>query len=245
MSLSAVHWHEGMFLRPHHFLASSRHWHEQGHRGEKWDHHHDWGLRSIKLSLDALGNFRLAVGSLEARLRDGTLVSVPEDGVLAEADLKPAFERSNAVTAYLGVPMLSMGRANVAAEGATEGVRYRLATQVLQDENTGVNPQPIQVRMLNVRLLLSGQDHAGYEVLPIARVVKSPRAEATPQLDETYFPPMLACDAWGPLRAGILEALYDRVGKKIDALAAQVLRAGSPSIATPREIPASWSSSAS
>src|SRR3712207_6973332 len=47
-------------------------------------------------------------------------------------------------------------------------------------------------------------------------------AEATPQLDPSYFPPVLACEAWRPLQAGILHNLYDRLGKKIELLAGQV-----------------------
>src|SRR5262249_43822056 len=82
------------------------------------------------------------------------------------------------------------------------------------------------VRLLNLKLLLSGDDQTGYEVLPLARVEKSPRAEAAPQVDVTYIPPVLACDAWPPLGDGILQAIYDRVGKKIEVLAAQVTSRG-------------------
>jgi type VI secretion system protein ImpJ len=81
----------------------------------------------------------------------------------------------------------------------------------------------VQVRLLNVRLLLSTDDLGGYEVVPVARVEKSQRAEAVPQLDVTYIPPVLAGDAWRPLAAGILEAIYDRVGKKMEILASQVI----------------------
>ena len=49
---------------------------------------------------------------------------------------------------------------------AADGVRYVVDTQMLEDENTGVNPQPIKVRRLNLKLLLSTQDHSGYEVDP-------------------------------------------------------------------------------
>ena len=56
-------------------------------------------------------------------------------------------------------------RPNVGAGGRPTGVRYLLDTQSLEDENTGVNPQPIKVRLLNLKLLLSTQDHTGYEAL--------------------------------------------------------------------------------
>ncbi len=226
MSLRAVHWHEGMFLRPHHFQTAQRYWFHLANQSEKWDVHYNWGLRSIELDLDALANQRLVVRSLKARLRDGTLVSIPEDGVLPALELQGAFAGENSLTVFLAVPVLNLGKANVSANGVAEGARYLLDTQDLEDENTGINPQSIQVRLLNLRLLLSTQDRAGYEPLPIARIEKAPNAEATPQLDVAYIPPVLACDGWLPLRAGILETIYDRIGKKIELLAGQVVSRG-------------------
>ncbi len=173
MTVRAVHWHEGMFLRPHQLQAEQRYTAYLIQRGEKWDLHYNWGLRSIELDLDALANYRLEVRSLRARLRDGTLVAVPEDGVLTAVELKPAFERDVSITAYLAVPVLMLGKANVAGGDSAEGGRYLLDTLEFEDENTGVNPQPVAVRRLNLKLLLSTEDHAGYEVLPIARIKKS------------------------------------------------------------------------
>lgn len=225
MTTRAVHWHEGMFLRPHHFQTASRHQEHIAHRGAKWDLHYNWGLRDIELDLDALSNYRLVIRSLQARLRDGTLVSIPEDGLLPNLELKGPFEQTGSIMVYLAIPVLHLGRANAATSSASEA-RYVLDMQELEDENTGVNPQPIQVRLMNVKLLLGGEDQTGYEVLPIARIEKSPRAEATPQLDETYIPPVLAHDAWKPLGVGIVQAAFDRIGKKIELLASQIVTRG-------------------
>jgi type VI secretion system protein ImpJ len=211
-----------MFLRPHHFQAAQRYWDHLLQRNDKWDQHYNWGLRSIEIDLDALANYRGVVRSLRARLRDGTLVSIPDDGLLPEVDLKPAFAGMNAVTLFLAVPKLQLGRANVSDRGVSTGGRFTLDSQQLEDENTGINTQAIQVRLLNLKLLLSTQDHAGYEVLPIARFQKSARAEATPELDETYIPPLLACDAWKPLYAGILQTIYDQIGRYVEQQATQV-----------------------
>jgi type VI secretion system protein ImpJ len=215
-----------MFLRPHHLQAAERHGALLAATDEKWDHHYNWGLRAVELDRDALANYRLVIRSLKARLRDGTLVSIPEDGVLPAVDLRKALENAAGVTALLAVPVLHLGRANVAADHGAEGGRYLLDTQDLEDENTGLNPQPVQVRRLNVRLLLDTQDQAGYEVLRLARVEKSAKADAVPQLDETYIPPLLACDPWQPLEAGILQAVYDRIGQYLDMLARQVVSRG-------------------
>jgi type VI secretion system protein ImpJ len=226
MNARSVHWHEGMFLRPHHFQAAQRHLAHRAHLDEKWDHHYDWGLRAVEIDPDALANHRFVVRSLKARLRDGTLVSVPEDGELPPLDLKDAFERDSTPTVSLAVPTLHLGRANVATTSGGNSARFFTETQDLEDENTGANPQPVQVRLLRLKLLASGQDPAGYAVLPIARVEKSAEADGTPQLDIAYIPPVLACDAWQPLRAGILEQLFDRIGKKQEVLAGQVVTRG-------------------
>jgi type VI secretion system protein ImpJ len=222
MPSRAVHWHEGMFLRPHHFQAADRYLTQQAQFATSLDLHHCWGLRSIDIDPDALANGRLVVRSLRARLPDGTLVSVPEDGTLPAVEIKPVLEKSPDVTAYLAVPVARLGRANAAAPGA----RYRVETQELEDENTGVNPQPVAVRVLDLQLLLSTQDRGGYEALPVVRVERSSRADAAPQLATSYIPPLLACDAWPVLRDGILQQVHDRVGKKLDLLATQITTRG-------------------
>src|SRR5262249_22757922 len=156
-------------------------------------------------------NHRLVVRSLQARLRDGTVVSVPEDGSLPEIDLKKALGQGTAVTVLLALPILQVGRANV-NDGSDGRGRFLLDSVQLEDENTGLIPQSVQVRLLNLRLLLSTDDQTGYEVLPIAAIEKGPRAEALPQIHAPYIPPLLACDAWPPLAADILQAAYDRIG---------------------------------
>ena len=120
MPRGEVHWHEGMFLRQHHFLTEHRQLVKLMQLDEKWTVHHNWGLRSIQLNTDALGNFRFSVGELKARLRDGTLIEVPEDGPLPELDLKPALEANRKVTIYLGVPLLQSSHPNVATEGPSD-----------------------------------------------------------------------------------------------------------------------------
>ena len=80
-----------MFLRPHHFHAAHRYLADMSRRNHNWDLHYNWGLRSIDLDHEALANHRLVIHSLEARLRDGTPVVLPRDGVLPPVDLRAKF----------------------------------------------------------------------------------------------------------------------------------------------------------
>lgn len=221
MSRHAVHWHEGMFLRPHHFQAAARHNAEVARLQVQWDNHYAWGLRSIDIDEDALRNSRFVVLRLRARLRDGTVVSIPEDGPLAPLDLKAALTDRTDATIALAMPDVQMGRPNVGT--VEEGARYKVySADKLPDENTGQSERPIQFRSLNFKLMTEDQDPAGYQVLRIARVEKSARAEAVPQLSESYIPPLLACDAWKNLVEKILTPTYDRIGQLVKQRAGQV-----------------------
>src|SRR5690606_35263597 len=155
-----VQWAEGMFLRPQHFQAAERYWTELIQTNEKWDHHYNYGLRSIELSEEAIGNYQIDVSHCQARLKDGTLVSLgigqePDrvdlkdavrqlDRVLAS--LKDAFQTDTTVRVYLAVPTLKLGRANVLRgdqhladdddeeQGEPSAVRYVAAKLDIQDE---------------------------------------------------------------------------------------------------------------
>src|SRR5262245_14427304 len=150
MPKGEIHWHEGMFLRQHHFLTEHRQLVKLMQLDEKWTLHHNWGLRSIQLNTEALGNFRFSVSELKARLRDGTLVEVPDDGPLAELDLKAALESNRRVTVLLALPLLKSSHPNVAGDGPTDNHRYSLVTRQVEDENLGVSPQPLAFRRLNL-----------------------------------------------------------------------------------------------
>ncbi|MFL5342363.1 MAG: type VI secretion system baseplate subunit TssK [Gemmataceae bacterium] len=222
MSMHEVNWHEGMFLVPHHFQAAQRYGLRLLHEHSQLDLHYNWGLRAIDIDIDALANHRFVVRGLTARLTDGTIISVPRDGILAALDLREVLAEKNPATIALAVPAAALGRVNTAAE-ARRDVRYRAEAREIEDENTGEDAQEIQFRLPNLRMLSSTQEQAGYEVLPIARVEKGERAEALPQLDATYIPPVLACDAWTGLHQGVLQPIYDRIGRKVKLLSQQVV----------------------
>jgi type VI secretion system protein ImpJ len=223
MTARPVHWYEGMFLLPQHLQAAQRHGTHLAQLSDRWNQHYGWGVRTCELDPDALANNRLVVRALRARLHDGTLIAVPEDGLLPALDLQGALERVGAVRVFIGVPMFDLSRANVSPDGADDKARYLVDTQELEDETTGLHPQPVEMRRLNLRLLLGTEDRKGYETLPIAQIKKADRAEAAPELDVEYIPPLLACDAWKPLARDILEGIYDRIGALLEKHAALVV----------------------
>jgi len=221
-----VHWSEGLFLQPHHLQAADRYWTETLQTSEQWDHEYFYGIRRLEFSPEALGNYEFQVNVCGARMKDGTLVALAPGQAPDRINLKEAFATQSTVRVFLAVPKLRMGKANVTPPGDTGKYRYLPTKQSVQDESFGGNEQEIQFRDLSVCLMLSTQDSAGYELLPIAQVQRAGEKEAAPELDLGYIPPLLAIDGWPPLGRDVVRAVYDVIGKKIEVLSQQVASRG-------------------
>lgn len=235
----AVNWYEGLFLRPQHLQSMERHWNETQHLSNLWSNPYSYGLYSIEISKEAIGNNQFEVRTLEARMRDGTLVSLKEGqepdrislkerqegSEVVSADLKEAFEKQPVLLVYLAIPKLNLGRINTASDTALEP-RYLQQNSQVHDENRGIQEEPIQYRRLNAKLLLSTDDLSGYEVLPIARIKRASEGEAAPQLDDAYIPPILSISSWPEMGLGVVRGIYDIIGQKISVLSQQVINRG-------------------
>jgi type VI secretion system protein ImpJ len=239
-----VDWSEGMFLRPQHFQAADRYWSEALSTSERWDHPFNYGLRRLEISQEALLNYQLQVVSCEARLRDGTLVSLglgeepdridlrPQMDQINQSlkrlqtDLRDSFQKHSTLQVFLAVPKLKLGNRNVADAKTEAPHRFNKVLYTLQDEGTGGNDQEIALRAVNVRLLLSTENQAGYECLPIAEIQRAGEQDATPRINVRYIPPVIAIDAWPELQLNIVRAIYDIVGNRIEGLGEKVRNRG-------------------
>lgn len=229
MNFPPVYWHEGLFLRPHHFQAAERHLLDQVAVASRFDSSHHWGFHTLEIDEPALGNNRFEVLKLAARLPDGTVViaergqaqSVPP---IPETILRPALEKldpGEPLAVRLGVPLLRLGN-TPNASASDPATRYRPEAGKLADENDGGNEQVVDTRRLNLRLFLGNEDTRGYETLMLARVKRSTTTGGTPELDRNYIPPLLRCDASNNLSTGLLGEIYNRVGAKVIDLAKRV-----------------------
>mgnify|MGYP003338452461 CR=1 FL=1 len=230
MSSKPIHWNEGLFLRPHHFQAADRHDWAQRALGASLALGRSAGIGEIDIDLDALGNHTFQVRVLKAVLPDGTLVSIPGESGVKARNFKAELDRDGAVSVSLGLPLMSLGRANNLPPGeGSDQARCLVEPLSVDDENDGQRNEEILVRGLNLRLLFQGEKTDGLAVLPLARVVRSNRPDGAPALDPDFYPPVFRCGAYGPLLENILRYLLNRVGRKATGLVTQ-LRAGGMSL---------------
>jgi len=205
-SPAQVHWHEGLFLQPHHLQTMQRSLIERiaGERQLAWAY--PYGLIEWKLSHDALENLLVRFDKLRLVTPSGFELCFPDNADLAPLDIKRAFEASSeAFTVYLALPLWYASRGNTIEQASTQDWQtkrlYRVAEILTTDENTGENAQPVLTRRLNARLALDGDDLTDMEKLPLLRITHAAgQAVGLPGVDPTFVPACLTLSGSATLR---------------------------------------------
>ncbi|GMV25390.1 MAG: hypothetical protein AMXMBFR58_14210 [Phycisphaerae bacterium] len=212
ISHGQVHWHEGLFLQPHHLQAFQRQLAETAGVERRFHTAYPYGVIDARLSQDALENNLVRFDHLRAVMPGGLYVDVPGNADLSVLDIKRALQASSApLTVSLAVPVWQAARANTIEARSGEGSQikrlYRVAEVVRADENTGENRQPLLVRRINARLVITGDDTADMEVLPLARIMRaSGDDQGRPMEDKQFIPPCMHL-AGSPTLRGLVRDL--------------------------------------
>ncbi|MBU0618358.1 MAG: type VI secretion system baseplate subunit TssK [Planctomycetes bacterium] len=213
-----VHWSEGQFLRPHHFQAALRQVETLRSAMLEAAQPFGWGFLSLDLTQEAIENNLIEVHACELLLRDGSWVKIPENCSLNPRDFKKLFDQAaGPLDVYFGVPELQAVRSNVQSPGEQldgRSPRYAIDLSERYDENTGENPQAIEVRRLRGAIFLGDEDRTGFECVRLGRIERS---AAGPKLVKNIVPPLLRMKAWDPLCVG-LNSLWNDIRARCEQL---------------------------
>ena len=229
-----VVWSEGMFLRVQHFQQSDRWAENLVASTAQLLSPFAWGVSRLVINPGLLEDARLGLVEARGLLPDGTPFSAPD-----EVELPPPLELEEGTkehTVYLTLPTRQPGAPEIASGPAPGGnanaLRYAGEARELADTNQG-SPvvMPVEVGRLRLRLRLEGEDLAGFERIPIARVAEV-RSDRSVVLDESFVPTCLNCSASLPLETMASEIL-GTVGHRAEAIAD---RMGDPSVRGTAEV---------
>ena len=193
-NIGQVHWHEGLFLQPHHLQATQRTLIEQAIAERKLTFPYPYGMIDSKVSPDAMENLMVRFDRLRVVMPSGLEVRVPDNCDLPALDIKKPFsEGTGTFTVYLGVPLWYASRGNTVETTGKDDWKtkriYRVAEVSVPDENTGDNPQPMLTRRINARLMLEDEDRTDLEVLPLIRITHATGADVgMPRQDPAFIP---------------------------------------------------------
>ncbi len=191
-----VIWSEGMFLHPHHFQQQDRHVEDLIQAQTRLLQPYYWGVSELKIDEQLLLLGKFALNACQGVLPDGTFFNIPSHDKPPASITVPAGTTNTMV--YLGLPSKRAGTPEVTLEGASaqdHGARYQTETVEISDSNFGSEVvTPLKIGRLHLRLLLSKEDHHGFECLGLARISEV-RTDGKILLDENYLPPCLNIQA--------------------------------------------------
>ena len=228
MASHSIFWGEGLFLRPHHFQRMEAQVHESLRLTELLSTPNSYGIYRVQVEQDSLANWRVALSFCHVRLMDGTQIRFPEDCHLVAVTIpRSAFRNSESrVKVYVGVSELRRGINNCSStDNGLPPTRYVGHEEEVEDENLAANPQHMKFRKLNPQILIGDDAVRGFDAVPIFQLRLGSSAEAPPQIDLDYIPPLLAQEAWPPL-VSLIRSISDRLGAAADQLARQMIDRG-------------------
>jgi type VI secretion system protein ImpJ len=214
---SKVLWGEGLFLRPQHFQRQDA-YHEWclAEMGRTL-HPYAWGVRSLKVDIDALQTGVLRLVEAQAIFPDGELYSAPR-----EDELPPVLALSsvpagvNEVTFHLALAPLRGEGANCApAEDTLASVRYVQQNEAAADWYTQALESEVVVLKRRVRILADHEPRDHLVSLPVVRLHRN--ATGGFELDARFMAPCTSIRA-APAVYVQLRRLLDVLQAKVDAL---------------------------
>jgi type VI secretion system ImpJ/VasE family protein len=226
-----IHWHEGLFLQPHHLQRLQKTVIDGLGDERKLTWSYPYGVVEARLSHDELENMRIRFDKLRVIMPSGREVAFPDNAELPSLDIKQAFASSGGtVYVLLGVPLWFDRRANSIAPGQVADSRvkvlYRTAETEVADENTGENPKPVLVRRINARLLLENEDRSDLEVIPLLRIVRGVGDQVgLARQDPEYVAPCLVMTG-SPVLRELVRDLASQVSASRKELVVQLTRGG-------------------
>jgi type VI secretion system protein ImpJ len=224
-----VVWSEGMFLRPVHFQQQERHVQNFVQSRVTALRPYGWGFIDLRIDEELLAMGKIALASARGVFADGTPFNLPGDEDMPTPLDIPEGAVDSRVLLALPVRRQNMEEA-IPAERSDSHARYRYSELEVSDNNAGVHANvTLQVGKLRLRLLLEGQDLGAMTVLPFARVVER-KIDMKVELDPSFIPPSMNCQAIAPLQ-GCIEEIQGLLHHRGQVMAERLAQPGKGGVA--------------
>ena len=196
-----------MLLLPQHFQQSDLHHGAELRYATGLLHPYPWGVRSLRIDVDALETDVLRVSQCDVVLPDGTVVRHPDAAEVKEASFKDAFlPAMKSLGVWLCVPNL---------DGLNAGLRrYADREEARRDLFDADTESPVVYAVPRAELLFTNDPDdrrlATHQRVKITEVVSTGRPSPRYELSRHYIPPLVWCDG-SPVLIAALRQVHDQI----------------------------------
>lgn len=207
-----------MFLQPQHFQQMERSLLNTLVAQLKTSGRPFYGLTELSIDQDALVNGQCTIIRCSGIFPDGTIFSVPGDeaALPSRSFAKAMAHDQQACDVFLALPRQILGKVNVAAGGTdANDIRYQGRQEQVTDDVLGNQKKEIEVGLLNLTILFSGESPDNFSTIKIGRLVRDAGGQVA--LDDKFIPALLSVSA-SPRLLNVLRGLLEVLLAKSGAL---------------------------
>lgn len=224
---SKVLWGEGLFLRPQHFQRQDAYHEWRLLQMSRLLHPYAWGVRSVKVDVDALQAGLLRLLDVQVVFPDGEMANAPaEDELPAPVSLAELPAGPGEIVFHLAIAPLrrvgsnfvartAAGQEDTGAPSADAAMRYVQHDERAADWYTGAVEADVALLRRGLRLVADHEPRDHLVSLPLLRVRRTSTGGF--ELDGRFVPPCAAIQA-SPVLHLQLRRLLDALQAKVDAL---------------------------
>lgn len=216
--LRPIFWHQGLFLQPQHFQHLEKLRQSQQVALQALMTPYPWGVVQLELDEMALSVLQLRFIKLSVVLRDGSLISYPDNAVLESRTF--AFDQiQHGAMVYVGLRREQLGQANVQVlpqiDAAAHYLQRYVATADPEEVEDSYGAGPVgQIGLMNyaLRLFWGHEIEAAseYELIPLLRLEQEGDQV---RRSYTYIPPVVNLQASSVLQQQLRQIRDEIVGR--------------------------------
>ncbi len=178
----SIYWHQGLFLKPHHFQYLHAQQQEENAKLREHIHPYFWGVSEFKVDKKELLNGNVAVEALEMVFQDGTVVSLPQNARISSRSFETMFnEAEDDIQLYVGLKSFDKRVPNVTEVDSFDNLeeittRYISGSEAQLVNNLYHEDESAEIQFMDYCLKIFFDDEIknlnAYQIMPLGKIEK-------------------------------------------------------------------------
>jgi len=181
-TFKSIYWHQGLFLKPHHFQYLYAQQQQQNFKLKEFLEPYFWGVSKLSIDKKELLNKTVLIDELELVFMDGTVVCIPDDALVSSRSFEDRYDdMENDLKIYIGIKSFNKNTPNVTEVDSfdnLESIDTRFVTNTESDDvdNLYHKDESAQIQFMDYCLKIFFEDEVknlnSYQLIPIAKIQK-------------------------------------------------------------------------
>jgi len=198
----SIYWHQGLFLKPHHFQYLHAQQQEENLKLRKSIHPYFWGVSKLNIDEKELLSKNILIRELELVFMDGTSIDISQNAVVKSRYFNEFYDDTDSdLKIYIGLKNFNKDTLNVTEIDSlndTKDINTRFITnsEATNAKNLYHKDEDAQIQFMDYYLKIFFEDEIksinDYQIIQIAQIEKQ---SENPLLDNKFTPPLLNIEA--------------------------------------------------